>query len=146
MKWWLDENDEWTFEDIVDYLKDFDTVYVGCDSKYYSHSTKFAIAIAVYRNPCVTYWYSKHRDRKMSREIPYRLWAEVEKAMAIAQEIRDRLPTINIEVHCDINSDEQFPSSKLNASARGYVSGCGFVYKNKPNAWCATGCADGHTR
>mgnify|MGYP001408671807 CR=1 FL=1 len=90
MKWWLDDNDEWTFEDIVDYLKDFDTVYVGCDSKYYSHSTKFAIAIAVYRNPCVTYWYSKHRDHKMSREIPYRLWAEVEKAMAIAQKILEK--------------------------------------------------------
>ena len=146
MKWWLDENDEWSFEDIVEFVKDFDTVYVGCDSKYYSQFTKFAIAIGVYRNPCVTYWYTKEKDYKMSREIPHRLWAEVEKAMNIAQLLRERLPLINIEVHCDINSDNKFPSSRLNASAKGYVNGCGFVYKNKPNAWCATGCADGHTR
>ena len=146
MKWWLDKNDEWSFDDIIEYIKDFDTVYVGCDSKYYSSGTKFAIAIAVYHNPCVTYWYTKEKDFKVSREIPHRLWAEVEKAMEVAHKIRSVLPNVNIEVHCDINSDTQFPSSKLNSGARGYVQGCGYTYKNKPDAWCATGCADTHTR
>ena len=146
MRWWLEEGNEWTFDDIVDFVKDFDTVYVGCDSKYYSSSTRFAIAIAVYRNPCVTYWYTKERDPDMSRAIPHRLWSEVEKAMAVASMLRERLPNIHIEVHCDINSDESYPSSKLNQSAKGYVSGCGYTYKNKPGAWCATGCADSHTR
>ena len=146
MRWWLEENEEWAFKDIIEYIKEFDTVYVGCDSKYYSSTTKFAIAIAVYRNPCVTYWYAKQRDSKMTREIPHRLWTEVEKAMAVASKIRENLPFINIEVHCDINSDEKFPSSRLNHSARGYGTGCGFEYKSKPNAWCATVCADTHTR
>ncbi len=146
MRWWLDNDNEWSFNEIIEYVKDFDTVYVGCDSKYYSSSTRFAIAIAVYHNPCVTYWYSKERDPTMTREIPHRLWSEVEKAMEVAQQIRDKLPNITIEVHCDINSDDQFPSSRLNASAMGFVTGCGFTYKNKPGAWCATGCADSHTR
>jgi len=146
MRWWLDEENEWNFEDIIQYVKDFDTVYVGCDSKYYSSSTRFAVAIAVYHNPCVTYWYSKQRDANMTKEIPHRLWTEVEKSMEIATKIREKLPDIKIEVHCDINSDDKFPSSKLNQSAMGYVSGCGFVYKSKPYAWCATGCADTHTR
>lgn len=146
MRWWLEQDEEWSFDRIIEYVSDFDTVYVGCDSKYYSSSTKFAIAIGVYHNPCVTYWYTKHKDPTMSREIPHRLWTEVEKAMEIAQKIRDKLPHIEIEVHCDINSDDKFPSSKLNNSARGYITGCGFVYKNKPDAWCATGCADTHTR
>ena len=144
--WWLEHNDEWDFDKIIEYVSKFDTVYVGCDSKYYSSSTKFAIAIAVYCNPCVTYWYTKHRDPKMTQEIPRRLWTEVEKSIQVAQLIRERLPDINIEVHCDINSDEKFPSSRLNQSARGYVDGCGFVYRCKPNAWAATGCADTHTR
>ena len=146
MKWWLDNNNEWTFENIIEYIKDFDTVYVGCDSKYYSNSTKFATAIAIYRNPCVTYWYTKEKDRKMSRDIPYRLWAEVEKAISVANMIRDKLPNIDIEIHCDINSDSRFPSNRLDNSAHGYVSGYGYTYKNKPGAWCATGCADSHTR
>ena len=146
MRWWLDKDDEWAFDDIIDYVKDYDTVHVGCDSKYYSSSTRFALAIAVYQNPCVTYWYTKHRDPDMTRDIPRRLWAEVEKAMSIASMIRAKLPSINIEVHCDINSDKAFPSSTLNQSAMGYVTGCGFTYRNKPGAWCATGCADSHTR
>ena len=146
MKWWLDNDNEWTFDEIIEFVKDFDTIYVGCDSKYYSTATRFATAIAVYRNPCVTYWYTKEKDQYMSREIPYRLWAEVEKAMEVAHMIRERLPNAHIEVHCDINSDDKFPSSRLNRSAQGYVSGCGYTYKNKPGAWCATGCADSHTR
>ena len=146
MRWWLEKDDEWTFDDIIDYVKDYDTVHVGCDSKYYSSTTRFALAIAVYQNPCVTYWYAKERDPDMTRDIPRRLWAEVEKAMSIASMIRAKLPLVNIEVHCDINSDKAFPSSTLNQSAKGYVTGCGFTYRNKPGAWCATGCADSHTR
>tara|TARA_Y100000593_G_C4216952_1_gene289724 strand:+ start:444 stop:884 length:441 start_codon:yes stop_codon:yes gene_type:complete len=146
MRWWLEEGIEWYFNDIIEYIREFDTVYVGCDSKYYSSSTRFAIAIAVYHKPCVTYWYTKQRDPKMTKEIPRRVWAEVEKAIEVAHMIRKELPDINIEVHCDINTDEQYPSSKLNHSAMGFVSGCGFTYRSKPHAWCATGCADTHTR
>ena len=146
MKWWLEENEEWEFEKILEYLKNYDTVHVGSDSKYYSQGTKFATAIAVYQNPCVTYWYTKEKQQFMTREIRHRLWTEVEKSIAIAWKIRDKLPNIKIVIHCDINSDDQFPSSVLNQSAFGYVTGCGFEYKNKPGAWCATGCADYHTR
>jgi predicted RNase H-related nuclease YkuK (DUF458 family) len=146
MRWWLEKDEEWSFDNIINYVKDFDTVYVGCDSKYYSSATRFAVAIAVYHNPCVTYWYCKQKDPSMTREIPHRLWTEIERSMEIAQLIREKLPNIKIEVHCDINSDDKFPSSKLNQSAMGYVTGCGFIYKSKPSAWCATGCADTHTR
>jgi len=146
MRWWLEKDKEWDFNDIIEYVKDFDTVYVGCDSKYYSSSTKFATAIAVHHKPCVTYWYTKEKDPNMTREIPHRVWTEVEKAIDVACMIREKLPNISIEVHCDINTDNQHPSSKLNQSAMGYVSGCGFRYRSKPHAWCATGCADTHTR
>jgi len=146
MKWWLGKDDEWTFDRIIEYLKNYEVVHVGTDSKYYSQGTKFATAIAVYQNPCVTYWYTKEKHPAMTREITHRLWTEVEKSIEIALSIKAALPDIKIVVHCDINSDEQFPSSTLNQSAYGYVTGCGFEYKNKPGAWCATGCADYHTR
>ena len=51
-----------------------------------------------------------------------------------------------IEVHCDINSKPQFASNRFNAGANGYVTGCGFNYRCKPDAWAATGVADWHTR
>ena len=146
MKWWLADDDEWSFDKIIRYLENYDTVHVGSDSKYYSQGTKFATAIAVYQNPCVTYWYTKEKQARMPREIKHRLWTEVEKSIMIAWKIRENLPDIKIIVHCDINSDDKFPSSTLNQSAFGYVTGCGFEYKNKPGAWCATGCADYHTR
>ena len=146
VKWFLADEDEWSFDKIIQYVSKYDTVYVGSDSKFYSGGTKFATAIAVYQNPCVTYWYTKKRHPTMSREIKHRLWTEVENSIAIAWKIKEQLPEIKIIIHCDINSDEKWPSSTLNASAAGYVTGCGFEYKNKPGAWCATGCADYHTR
>ena len=146
MQWWLEENEEWTFDNVLEYLKDYDEIHVGCDSKYYSQGTKFAIAIGVYQNPCVTYWYTKSRNKDVSRDIRYRLWLEVEKAIEVAMKIQKKYPEKSIVVHCDINSDERFPSSCLNQSAQGYVTGCGFEYRNKPHAWCASGCADHHTR
>jgi len=145
-KWFLADEGEWSFDKIIQYVSKYDTVYVGSDSKFYSSGTKFATAIAVYQNPCVTYWYTKEKQLAMTREISHRLWTEVEKSIAIAWKIKEKLPEIKIIVHCDINSDEKWPSSTLNASASGYVTGCGFEYKNKPGAWCATGCADYHTR
>ena len=117
MKWWLADEDEWSFDKIIEYLKNYDTVHVGSDSKYYSQGTKFATAIAVYQNPCVTYWYTKEKQNWMTREISHRLWTEVEKSIHIAWKIREKLPNIKIVVHCDINSDDRFPSSTLNQSA-----------------------------
>ena len=144
--WWLEKDDEWTLDKILEYVKQYEVVHVGCDSKYYSRGTKFAIAIGVYQNPCVTYWYSKSTDRSMKRDIKQRLMAEVEKAIEVGWAIREKLPDIKIVIHCDINSDDNFPSSCLDQFSRGYVTGCGFEYVNKPNAWCASGCADYHTR
>lgn len=146
MRWWLDEDDEWSFDRVIEFVANFDTVYVGTDSKYHTQGTKFATAIGVYRNPCVTYWHSKEISYSMTQQIKHRLWTEVEKSLEIAWKIRERLPNITIEVHCDINSDTKFPSSTLDSAAMGYVTGCGFVYKNKPGSWCATSCADYHTR
>jgi predicted RNase H-related nuclease YkuK (DUF458 family) len=146
MKWWLDEDDEWSFDKILEYVKNFDEIHVGCDSKYYSQGTKFATAIAVYHNPCVTYWYSKEHIKHTPRELRMRIWTEVEKALEVAWMIRERLPNKKIVVHCDINPNDKFQSSTLNQSAQGYVTGCGFEYRNKPGSWCATGCADYHTR
>ena len=131
MKWWLGKNEEWCFAQIIDYLSNYNEVHVGTDSKYYSQGTKFATAIAVYQNPCVTYWYTKERMPQMTREITHRLWTEVEKSITIGLSIKEQLPDIKIIIHCDINSDENFPSSTLNQSAYGYVTGCGFEYKNK---------------
>ena len=91
MKWWLDDNDEWNFDKILRSLENYDTVHIGSDSKYYSQGTKFATAIAVYQNPCVTYWYTKEKQPYMTREIKHRLWTEVEKSIAIAWKINQIL-------------------------------------------------------
>jgi predicted RNase H-related nuclease YkuK (DUF458 family) len=146
MQWWLEDDDEWSFDKIIDYIKRYEEVHIGTDSKYYSRGTKFATAIAVYQNPCVTYWFSKEHSTHTPRDLRYRLWTEVEKSIEVAWKIREKVPDIRIIVHCDINSDEKYLSTSLNQSAYGYVTGCGFEYRNKPSAWCATGCADFHTR
>lgn len=144
--WYLDPDDQWSLEKIVDYCEPFDTIHVGCDSKFYSGGTRFALAIAIYLNPCVTYWHATWNDKNMRRDIKYRIWEEVELSIALGFKLQELMPTKKISIHCDINADSRFPSHSLNTSAKGYVEGCGFEYKNKPGSWCATGCADYHTR
>ena len=146
MRWWLNEGDEWSFDKIIEFVKDFDVVYIGSDSKYFSSCVRYASAIAVYRNPGVTYWYTSKREYNVPGDIRTRIWSEVNDSMSLAWKIQKALPNIKIEVHCDINSDERFASNRFDQQARGYVTGCGFSYINKPYAWCASGCADNHTK
>ena len=146
MGWWLSKEDEWSFEKIIEYLRNHDVVYVGSDSKYFSSHVRYASAIAVYRNPGVTYWYTSKRAYGVPGDISTRIWTEVNDSMELAWKIQEILPGIQVVVHCDINSDPRFASYRFNQPVRGYVTGCGFSYVNKPAAWCASGCADNHTK
>ena len=52
----------------------------------------------------------------------------------------------NIEIHADVNTDSKQLSSKYKNVITGYIKGCGFSVKTKPQAFVASSIADLHTR
>ena len=60
--------------------------------------------------------------------------------------IRDKVNSANIEIHADINPDQNHMSSKYKNTITGYIQGCGFKVKIKPNSFVASSIADQHTR
>ena len=51
-----------------------------------------------------------------------------------------------MEIHADVNFDPAHLSSKLKSTIVGYVIGCGFPCKIKPDSFVASGIADLYTR
>jgi len=49
---------------------------------------------------------------------------------------------IEMEVHADINSEEDYQSNAVLKDAMGYVLGMGYTFKAKPFAFASSSCAD----
>jgi predicted RNase H-related nuclease YkuK (DUF458 family) len=116
-------------------------VHVGCDSKTRSEFIKFSTVICmreigkgvheIHRND-----YEKGRGDKMDR-----LWREVSKALAIAEELKE---IASITIHVDLNSDQRAKSNRLYDASIGMIRGMGFHALGKPDAWAASSGANKH--
>jgi len=81
-------------------------------------------------------------DKRLGRPS-HRMMLEVYAVSALYCELKERLPDANIEVHLDISEDEKHGSSCAAKQAAGYILGvCQVKPIMKPNAWCASTCAD----
>ena len=143
---WKRGSEEFNLNDLVDLLKNCKSITIGSDSKYFRHYTRYSTVICAIIDSGTTYWHRDTREYNMAGDIYTRIWAEVDRSMEIAFQVRDILPDIDIVVHCDINSDPRFGSHRFYDNAKGYVTGCGFEYVAKPYSWAASGVADWHTK
>lgn len=85
-------------------------------------------------------------DKKLGRP-QYRMMLEVYEVTKLYLALKKELPDIDIEVHLDISEDPQHGSSCAAKQAAGYVLGvCQIKPVMKPNAWCASTCADLFTK
>lgn len=75
-----------------------------------------------------------------------KLLRETEESIFIALNIRKNIKHLNIEIHSDVNSNTDYASGKYKNMITGYIKGCNFIYKIKPDAFVASGIADYHTR
>ena len=58
-----------------------------------------------------------------------------------------KIPHNNIEVHIDASPVEaKMKTSRFIEMLQGYVTGAGFIYKVKPNAWASQTVADKHSK
>jgi predicted RNase H-related nuclease YkuK (DUF458 family) len=127
-------------------------VYIGCDSeRYRRHDVWYAdytLAIVVHinsKNGCKIFGeIQTERDYDQRSDRPsLRLMTEVYKVSELYLKLQEVLKDREVEIHLDINPDEQYGSSCVAQQAIGYIRGvCNVVPIVKPNAFAASGAAD----
>jgi len=125
-------------------------IIVGSDSVKFGKDFVFTNAICILNN-------NKYYDRRffylrkkveddMYYNLSKRLLRETSESIEIASDIRRLIKNSNIEIHSDVNFNPIHLSSKFKNTIVGYVNGCGFPCKIKPESFVASGIADLYTR
>lgn len=79
--------------------------------------------------------------------LKQRMLKEVEFALEAFEKVRDVIGGRHVEIHLDINPNENYQSNQALAEARGYVMGMtGMEPEFKPYALAASFAADAHVR
>lgn len=127
-------------------------IYIGCDSERFLMKgvwyADYTLAIVVHKD-------SKHGCKifgEIQRERDYdqrfskpsiRLMTEVFKVSELYLKLQDVLSDRYVEIHLDINPQEQFASNSVVSQAIGYIKGvCNVVPLIKPKAFAASCAAD----
>ena len=79
-------------------------------------------------------------------DLSKRLLKETTESIDIAFNIRQQIKNANIEIHADVNQDIKHMSAKYKNMVVGYINGCGFTCKVKPESFVASGIADVYTK
>tara|TARA_B110000285_G_scaffold130453_1_gene146563 strand:+ start:1132 stop:1587 length:456 start_codon:yes stop_codon:yes gene_type:complete len=117
-------------------------IYLGCDSQNKSTETVYATTLVFHvGNSGCHVIYKKERVPKI-RDMWERLWKECEKSVDVALYLRENNIEINT-IDLDYNIDPTKKSSKLVKAAMGYVNGCGFKARCKPELLPGCYAADG---
>lgn len=127
-------------------------IYLGCDSERYrirdTWYADYILAVVVHRDGnhgCKLFGevvterdYDQRRDRPATR-----LMTEVYKISELYLQLAEVLEDREVEVHLDINPDEQYGSSCVIQQAVGYIKGvCNVIPMVKPDAFAASYAAD----
>lgn len=127
-------------------------IYLGCDSERVKIAgvwyADYVLAIVVHingNNGCRLFGEVQRErdwDQKYSRPSQ-RLMTEVYKTSELYLKLAEVLEGREVEVHLDINPNEQHGSSCVISQAVGYIKGtCSVVPFVKPDAWAASVAAD----
>ena len=143
------------FNKIINILKEVSKskdhkIIVGTDSVRLGGDFVFANAICVLNNNNFydrKYFYNRLEEKSESFGNLYdRLLKETSDSIDIACLIKENIKSVNIEIHVDVNCDSNHMSSRYRNMLVGYVTGCGFLCKVKPDSFVASGIADVHTK
>ena len=155
MKWKNGKRQKIPYEELVNILKKVSKykdhkIIVGSDSVKLGHDFVFANAICILNNNDFydrRYFYHRQKINDDSYyDLSKRLLRETTESLNIAVEVKQALDNPNIEIHADVNVDEKHMSAKYKNMIVGYITGCGFNCKIKPESFVASGIADIHTR
>ena len=127
-------------------------VYIGCDSERFKNKgvwyADYILAVVIHvdgRRGCRIFGEvqrEKDYDQKVNRPFN-RMMTEASKAADLYLKLKEVFYDFEVEVHLDINPNENFGSSCAAQAAAGYIRGmCNVVPLMKPNAFAASYAAD----
>ena len=127
-------------------------IYLGCDSERYRVDNvwyaDYILAVVVHidgKHGCRLFGeVTTERDFDQRRDRPAtRLMSEVYKVSELYLQLAEVLEGRDVQVHLDINPDEQYGSSCVIQQAVGYIRGvCNVIPMVKPEAFAASYAAD----
>ena len=127
-------------------------IYLGCDSERYRVDNvwyaDYILAVVVHidgKHGCRLFGeVTTERDFDQRRDRPAtRLMSEVYKVSELYLQLAEVLEGRDVEVHLDINPDEEHGSSCVIQQAVGYIRGvCNVIPMVKPDAFAASYAAD----
>ena len=142
-------------DEIAEFIRDLSPetkIYLGCDSERYRMNglwyADYVLAVVVHidgKHGCKLFGevitardYDQRRDRPSTR-----LMTEVYKVSDLYLKLADVLEGRDVEVHLDINPNEEHGSSCVIQQAIGYIKGvCNVIPMVKPEAFAASYAAD----
>ena len=138
------------FEVLATVVKSKDhKIIIGTDSVKLGYNFIFTSAICVLNKEFYDrrYFYTREKIKDDSYlDLPKRLLKETEDSIKLAIDIQEKLCDANIEIHADVNTNSLHMSSRYKNMITGYITGCGFKVKTKPQSFVASSIADLHTR
>lgn len=119
-------------------------ICVGTDSQVKAACIEFATVIVFVRKGNGAFMFISKETLVQKMNIKERMMQEVNRSIEVAYDINPVLDAfnMNVEVHVDINTSEAFKSNTALKDAAGYVSGMGFQFKAKPQAFASSSCAN----
>ena len=124
-------------------------IIIGTDSVKLGYNFIFTTAICVVNKEFYDrkYFYIRNKINDDSYlDLHKRLLKETNDSIKLALTIQEKIINANIEIHADVNTNSNYLSSKYNSMVTGYITGCGFNVKTKPQSFVASSIADLHTR
>jgi len=155
MAWQTADGEKINFFEIIQIIKTHHKknglVFVGTDSFMRARKCTFVTSIVLLGAESQRGGiYFINKDIFGPSQLPSfynRILKEVEKSINIALKITEICPSVDLEVHLDISSEEKGEkTSPLAKMLRGYATGSGFKCKLKPHSFAATTVADKHSK
>ncbi len=150
--WCAAQGSSKTSESLVNSLKSYVdlglTLYVGSDSMLYNNHCTFSCIVAVHSNDMniANYYYQKQKLKDSQyKHLEVKILKEVSLSLDVANFLKHKIPTANIEIHLDIGDKDRNATRYLVERTRGWVRGMGYDVKIKPDSW-ASSVADWHTK
>ena len=142
---WNDPSgNQYTIEEVVSYIDNGTSIFIGSDSQLVGGKWNFATAICIYRKGKGGRFFYKRdkREKTTYKSLDVRLMDEVHGSVMVADLIRELNPNAEITIHSDIASDPESSSNRIAKLAQSYVTGMGYESIIKPEAWAASAVAD----
>ncbi len=119
-------------------------VCIGTDSQQHGPDMEYATVIVFVREKNGAFMYIKNEHTNQLLSIKERMLLEVTKSIEVAYQLCDllNLYDVDMEVHADINTNPNFGSNVALRDAMGYITGMGYAFKAKPDAFASSSCAN----